>query len=113
MKALDRDQREALLNSVLPEYRSIAKADPYNETDPELYKAINAFGDIYLIQNPAAWKLGSLPDGSGLRIRLKPQLKLSRAQADKAKNEFVFEPGEPYTPPSPQTSLGGERPWLG
>lgn len=74
-----------ILDKVFPEYKKISQAPnsiPYfdREEDEESwkirerevkYKAINASGDIYLIQNPTVWK-GRKYHSDGVIVRYRP-----------------------------------------
>lgn len=104
----DRDKsnfKEAndLLKTVLPEYEFISKAP--NAPDPDyaledggkLYKSTDNAGNVYLIRNPAAWRMRRDAEGSVTRCRQPPQLimtfsELKKAAANRITYELSTEP---------------------
>lgn len=97
------------LDQVLPEYKKISEA-PTSVSGwstraialekERRYKAIDRFGNIYLIQNPAVWDFREDPESNGGKVfRQEKKLvltaadvaaeikKLSRVKRDEEKNE--------------------------
>lgn len=97
-----------LLKTVLPQYQFISEA-PKTPNDYQRqqekhkkYKATDSAGNVYLIQNPAAWEDDFRDDQQPIKIRPKPELIMTFADLKKAaaghtdKTRELFEPKENY-----------------
>lgn len=87
-KSIPMSQLHEVLNSILPEYLPISQAPTSSDTMPlnestKLYKSIDNFGNVFLIQNPAIWILG--PNGY---IRPKPKKLFTWSEARQQAEAF-------------------------
>lgn len=87
-----------LLDSILPEYKRISQADPYDTDDQNLYKSANNRGDVYLVENPAAWREVVDDQGNYIRVKRPAQLIMTADQAEKSHTGLGVNPRQYSTP---------------
>lgn len=96
-KEIPMDLLHSVLYRILPDYEPISKAPTERTRDPievnRLYKSIDNHGNVFLIQNPAAWAFIQ-KGGKGYFHRPKPVFKYSWEQANQLADTGI-EPREP------------------
>ena len=82
MRKRDSDELQMILGSLFPEYQPISEAPTYVEPEHvederrRRYKAIDRYGNIYLMVNPAVWRERASDMYPTQRAKIKPRSEL-------------------------------------